>query len=196
MLSQGTDQLTLFSGPDVEHDPGGKSSWRLPADTLGCAEFGGPGNCYRYKLLRRWAAGHLAMFCLMNCSTAAAEVNDPTVAKCCQMARGWGFGGLFIANACAYRATDRMRLLTVEDPVGPRNHAAILEMASESRLIVIAHGRLPGDLQRHADEMCRIIRDAGHGLHVLRLSNDGVPVHPLARGKGHIPVSIQPSPWA
>jgi hypothetical protein len=132
---------------------------------------------------------------MMNCSTGAADINDPTVAKVCQMARGWGFAGALIGNACAYRATNKMRLLDVADPVGPRNHAALLEMAAEAGLIVIAHGRLPGDLQVHANAMCRLLEDAGHRLHVLRLTDDGVPMHPLARGRRHIPVTTKPFPW-
>jgi hypothetical protein len=101
-----------------------------------------------------------------------------------------------IGNACAYRATDRMRLLEVADPVGSRNHQAILEMAAEAGMIIIAHGRLPGALQVHADDMCRLLLEAGHKLHVLRLTDDGVPVHPLARGKAFIPENIQPVAWA
>lgn len=188
-------QLELFAPGAAVHDPGGKSVWRLPPDTQGGAEFGGPGDCYRYKLFRRWAAGPVCLFGMMNCSEARADVNDPTVSKVCQMARGWGFGGTLVANACAYRATDRMRLLEVDDPVGPRNHAAILEMAAEAKLVVIAHGRLPGNLQRHAHEMCELLQDAGYELHVLRLTEDGVPVHPLARGKAHIPITTRPQPW-
>jgi hypothetical protein len=189
------EQLALFAQKPAGHDPGGKTRLRLPAGMLGDAEFGGEGQCYRYKLFRRWAPGPIAMFGMMNCSTAEADVNDPTVAKVCQISRGLGYGGAYIGNACAYRATDRMRLLTVADPVGPRNHAAILEMVSESSLVVIAHGRLPGDLQRHAHAMCELIQGAGHRLHVLRLTPDGTPMHPLARGKAFIPVSTVPSPW-
>jgi LmbE family N-acetylglucosaminyl deacetylase len=74
--------------------------------------------------------------------------------------------------------------------------SAILDMAARSDLIVVAHGRLPGDLQRHASAMCEALRAAGHRLHVLRLTTgDGVPVHPLARGRGHIPENVVPQPW-
>ena len=193
-----SDQLALFeTTPAPGHGPGGKARLRLAMDIAGGAEFGGERDCYRYKLVRRWAAGPMALVAMMNPSVAdARDINDPTVAKCCQMVRGWGYAGLFVANACAYRATDRMRLLAVEDPVGPRNHQAILEMAAESRLIVIAHGRLPGDLQKHANTMCELLLGASHQLHVLRLTPDGVPVHPLARGKSHIPVHTPPTPWA
>jgi hypothetical protein len=99
------------------------------------------------------------------------------------------------AQSAGYRTTDRMRLLDVADPVGPNNAAYILAMARESGIIVIAHGRLPGDLQKHADAMCRLLCGAGHKLHVLRLTDDGVPMHPLARGKRHIPEDVVPQLW-
>lgn len=188
-----SDQLALFAPSKPDHDAGGRTRIRLPADTTGGAEFGGEGRCYRYKLVRRWAAGHMMMVACMNPSTADdTNINDPTVAKCCRYARSWGYAGLFVANACAYRATDRMRLLQVEDPVGPRNHAAILEMAAESSLIVVGHGILPGALQRHAAAMCGLIQGAGHKLHVLRLTKDGTPSHPL-----YLPETEDtlPRPW-
>jgi hypothetical protein len=120
---------------------------------------------------------------------------DKTVSKTARMAKRLGFSGQFIGNVCSYRATDRMRLLEVPDPVGPRNHAAILEMAAESKMIVVAHGRLPGKLQVYADQAVKVLRGAGRALHVLRLTPDGVPVHPLARGKGHIPEDTVPQVW-
>jgi hypothetical protein len=83
-----------------------------------------------------------------------------------------------------------MRLLEVDDPVGPSNHNCIREMAERASMIVIAHGLLPGDLQRHADAMCRLLLVEGHRLHVLRLTKGGVPSHPL-----YIPDNTNPAPW-
>jgi hypothetical protein len=88
MLEADESQPNLFR-TEPTHDAGGKARHRLPADVVGGAEFGGEALCYRYKLVRRWAAGPMATFALMNPSVAdATTVNDPTVAKCCQMARG------------------------------------------------------------------------------------------------------------
>lgn len=179
----------------TDHDPGGKSRIRLKAGVVGEAEFS-PCNRYRYKLKRTWGDGPKMLVSMMNPSIAdASHFDDPTVAKCGRIARRLGMGGLWVGNACAYRATDKRRLLDVEDPVGPRNIPAILEMAEESSLIVVAHGQLPGDLQRHADAMCAALRAAGHKLHILRLSLHGVPMHPLARGAYGIPETIMPVEW-
>lgn len=187
--------MNLFPADPDAHDPGGKTRIRIPADWTVKARFDGPGDCYRYELSHRWSAGPMALWAMMNPSTADFRCLDPTVYKTARMSRLMGFGGQFIANASAYRATDRMRLLDVADPIGPGNHAAILAMAAQADLIVIAHGRLPGGLQPWAGSMCRLLQDAGHRLHVLRLTPDGVPMHPLARGKAHIPESTRPQPW-
>jgi hypothetical protein len=187
--------MTLPLFDDDSHDPGGKVRVRLPKHWRAAAEFGGPKNCYRYKAIYRWADGPIALFGMMNPSVASEECLDMTVAKCGGFAESWGYSGFAVANACAYRSTSPAGLLSVDDPVGPRNHAAILEMAAESTQIVIAHGRLPGQLQPHADAMVRILVRAGYFLHVLRLLDDGVPSHPLARGKGFIPKTTRPTLW-
>lgn len=186
-------QLPLL--PDAEHDPGCRRSISIPTGVLVDAKFGGDRQQYRYKLIQRWSAGPMVLFILMNPSAASTFSSDMTVEKCGRFARRWGFGGQFVANTCAYRATDRMRLLEVEDPVGPRNLEAISEMAEESEWIVVAHGKLPGRLQRHADAIVDLLLRAGRVLSVLRLSSDGVPVHPLARGKAFVPMDCEPMVW-
>jgi hypothetical protein len=187
-------QPSLFTTP--VHDSGCKRPIRLPKETRVYATFGGPNDCYRYKLEHCWRMGDSrALFAMMNPSAADLEFTDATVAKCGRLAKRWGYDGLFAGNACAYRATDRMRLLEVEDPVGPGNHQALREMAESSDLVIVAHGKLPGDLQKYATQMVEVLRATGKPLHILGLSSDGTPIHPLARGKAHVPEDIRPRIW-
>src|SRR4051794_8515323 len=64
------------------HDPGGKIRVKLPAHWTATAEFGGPGDCYRYKAGYRWWEGPLVLFAMTNPSTATHRSLDLTVAKC------------------------------------------------------------------------------------------------------------------
>jgi hypothetical protein len=185
-------QSSLFE--PAAHDPECGVRVRLPASWTVSAEFDGPGDCYRTKLKHTWGPGPTLLWLMMNPSGADTRSLDMTVQKTGRIAQNLGFGSQFIGNACAYRATDRMRLLEVADPVGPTNHAAVLQMAAESAMIVVAHGKLPGQLQCHADRIVALLRSGGHQLHVLGLCGD-VPIHPLARGKRHIPYSVTPTPW-
>lgn len=183
------EQNTMF--PGVQHDAGGKTRIRIPAGWVVDAAFAGENDCYRLALKHIWNPKlPMALICMMNPSMADLNCLDPTVYKTSRIFKRLGFGGQFIANACAYRATDKMRLLTVSDPVGPCNIDAILGMAARSSLVVIAHGRLPRGLQRHADAMCSALRASGHKLHVLALTQDGTPKHPL-----YLRETIIPQPW-
>lgn len=175
---------------EQDHDPGGKVRHALAADVVSVARFS---DCrrYRFSLSRTWDAGlKSALFVMMNPSTADEQVNDPTVAKAMRFARAWGYGRLDVGNVCAYRATDKMALLTLDDPVGADNIPAILGMAQAADVVVIAHGQLPKGLQMHAEAVCAALRSAGIGLHVLRLSKHGVPVHPL-----YLPETLRPIRW-
>lgn len=187
--------IDLHRAVEGAHDPGGKRRIPLPSDWVVDAAFGGEELCFRYSLSHCWGSGPMALWLMMNPSTADYRFLDPTVSKTGRISKRLGFGGQFIGNVAAYRATDKMRLLGVKDPLGPENHAAILDMASKADMIIVAHGKLPGNLQSLATDACDLLRNAGYRLHILRLTLDGVPSHPLARGKGYIPESTIPQLW-
>ena len=121
-MMQQNELFSVLPTPPL-HDVGCKRAIRLPADTTSGAEFS-PCKQYRLKLVQRWSMGPFILWCMMNPSIAgeqlgAQALSDATVAKTGRISRRLGFGGQMIGNACAYRATDRMRLLEVKDPVGP-----------------------------------------------------------------------------
>jgi len=175
------------------HDPGGKVRQRVQDGITSAAVFGGPGDCYRYSLRRSWdmplireggldapAAGAMVNFVMMNPSTADEQVNDPTVKRCQDYARRWGYSGLIVTNTFAYRATDQLRLAEVEDPVGPENDEWILREAKSAALVVMAYGAPKvRKLQRRGYYVANMLRGAGILPHVFRLGADGAPVHPL-----------------
>lgn len=152
---------------------------------------------YRTRLKHVWTPkGDLLMFGMMNPSRASHIVSDATVTLCGKIAAHNGFGGMMIGNACALITSDPRLLLTVDDPVGPDNAVALAGMSEQAAMIVVAHGQLPQGLQRHADNMVNILRKhALAPLHVLALSKDGVPMHPLARGKHRISPQTIPFIW-
>src|SRR4028119_2392792 len=81
-----------------------------------------PTRTYRYALWRTWdAARPPVAFVLLNPSTADARRDDPTIRRCANFARTWGFGGLEVVNLFAFRATHPTDLKCAADPVGPQN---------------------------------------------------------------------------
>lgn len=105
-----------------KNDPGGKVRLALALDIKSSAVFGEPNDCYRYSLVRKWdeSKPHVK-FVMMKPSTADPLLDEPIVAKCGRFARAWGYGGIYLGNTFAYRATVQKRLLEVDDPVGPDN---------------------------------------------------------------------------
>ncbi|GHX72979.1 hypothetical protein VCSRO16_3593 [Vibrio cholerae] len=61
---------------------------------------------YRYALWRTWDSDKpFAMFIGLNPSTADEKNDDPTLRRCINFAKSWGYGGVCMANLFAFRAT-------------------------------------------------------------------------------------------
>lgn len=173
----------------------GGITFNLKDGTTGHALLAGPDLCYRYKLERLWREGEdKVMFVMMNPSTASENVDDRTVAKCCRFARKWGYRGLYVGNTFAYRATDQRRLAEPDDPVGPDNDRHLIDMARLSDCVVFAYGQPKFAavwLRNRGRDVAHLLqREAGIQPYVLRLSNDGIPCHPL-----YLPEDLTPKEW-
>jgi hypothetical protein len=170
------------------HDPGGKVRPAWPADSVVTVVFS---ECqgYRYQLREVWdPAKPLVLWILMNPSVACTDYSDPTLRKTGKFSRAWGYGGQLVGNVHAYRATDKKRLLDVADPVGPENDRHILKMAAKAKTIVLAYGQPPKTLRKRGQEMVALLSHHAD-LCYLRLSQDGMPVHPL-----YLPEDVRPQP--
>lgn len=96
---------------------------------------------YRYALSRTWDFDKPAvMFVMLNPSTANENDNDPTVRRCIEFAKQWGYGTLHITNLFALVATDPKELATNDNPIGENNHSYIKEYGKKSKAVVFAWG--------------------------------------------------------
>lgn len=132
---------------------------------------------YRYVLSRSWAMTLPDVcFIMLNPSTADHAVDDPTIRRCLDFARQWGYGSLQVVNLFALRATDPQALRQVTDPVGPANDQAIVEAARTADRVVVAWG-VHGSWRQRDATVCRLLE--GTPLYHLGLTKDGQPKHPL-----------------
>lgn len=143
---------------------------------------------YRYLLWRSWGApgGRRIGFVMLNPSTATEVQNDPTVERCERRARALGFDGFGVANIFAYRATDPRAMRAQDDPVGPGNDDAILDLALGTGMLVCAWGTHGAHLDRGA-EVEWMLRARGLPLWHLGLTQGGHPRHPLYISYGQAP---------
>lgn len=141
---------------------------------------------YRYALWRHWGGSpHYAMFVGLNPSTADELQDDPTVRRCIGYARDWGYGGMWMTNIFAYRATLPSDMKAFDEPVGPDNDWALKLLARNSGVVVAAWGTHGVHLDR-ANQVRKLLPN----LHYLRLTQDGHPAHPL-----YLPKTLKPLPW-
>ena len=121
----------------------------------------------------------MVMFVGLNPSTADAAKDDPTVRRCAGFARRWGFGGLYLVNLFACRATDPALFASIPDPVGPDNNAVIARTALGADMVVAAWGNLGHASERSHDVLAMLQRR----VYCLDCTARGAPRHPLyARG--------------
>lgn len=175
---------------NVFYDAGGKSRPPWPPDSVVTPTFSPCGH-YRYALSEIWnSGGPLVLWILMNPSVACTDYSDPTLRKTGTFSRSWGYGGQLVGNVHAYRATDKNKLLDVDDPVGPNNDKHILSMAAQAERVVLAFGKPPKKLQARGRQVVELLKNH-QGLSYLRLLKDEeTPEHPL-----YIPGNQKPQPW-
>ena len=139
------------------------------------AEFS-PCRTWRYALWRLWDDRlPKVAFVGLNPSTADETANDPTIRRCIDFAKRWEYGGLYMLNIFAYRATDPRDMKSVVDPDGPGNDLSLRRWCAEATLIVAAWGNHGMHRSR-----CNEILDLGLGrLFSLGETKHGQPKHPL-----------------
>lgn len=141
---------------------------------------------YRYVLWRRWdKAKNYAVFIGLNPSTADEKEDDPTIRRCIRFASDWGFGGLAMINLFGFRATDPADMKSATDPVGPLNDRHINTVIDRAGIVIAAWGT-HGSFRNRGS----IVRSMVAGLHVLKLTKNGYPAHPL-----YLPKTLKPIRW-
>jgi hypothetical protein len=138
---------------------------------------------YRYALTRRWDTDlPMAMFLMLNPSTADAFRLDPTIRRCIGFARAWHAGGLLILNLFGLRSTDPQVLRSAPDPIGPDNDRAIAWWFSADaeplEPVIVAWGAdaVIGD---RAAAVLRLLAARHVRPQCLGTTQEGHPRHPL-----------------
>lgn len=147
-----------------------------------------PCRRWRYDLWRRWAPGPFLMVIGLNPSTADETQDDPTIRRCINYAKAWGFGAYCMTNLFAWRDTDPAKMKAQAEPIGRDNDATIARHAAGAGLILAAWGVHGAHLDRGAAVLELL---AGHRVHCLGTTQDGNPRHPL-----YMPKACRPLPYA
>lgn len=137
---------------------------------------------YRYSLERIWNAdAKLLIFCMLNPSTADAELDDPTIRRCMGFAGREACGGIRVVNLFTLRTSSPADLWKADDRIGgPEAERALVAAADDAARddlpIVCAWGAGSRGKGVFTIEM---MRARGARLVCLGRTKDGSPRHPL-----------------
>lgn len=148
-----------------------------------------PCRKYRYTLWRRWGDDWETNFCMfigLNPSTADEINDDPTVRRCINFSKAWGYSALLMTNIFAYRATDPRDMKAIDEPIGPENDRYLIEHAAKASIVVAAWGNHGAYRDRH-----NLIKAMIPNLHCLKTSKLGMPAHPLYLPKDLNPIQYK-----
>lgn len=141
---------------------------------------------YRYKLSRTWdSTKPTILFIGLNPSIADENVDDPTITRCINFAKDWGYGTLLMANLFAFRSTYPKDIYLIDDPIGKDNDHYLLECVTQSDLIVACWGNNGTYMNRE-----KVITELVPNLYCLQKNKNGTPHHPLRP-----PRNIHPLPF-
>jgi hypothetical protein len=153
-----------------------------------------PDGRFRWVLTRCWdSTRRMLCWIMLNPSTADAEVDDATIRACVQYARAWGYGGIWVVNLYAYRATDPADLVRAGCPAGPCNDDVIAWAVQASGAVMVAWGAVPEAVPR-AIEVFDLLEELGvTDIYCLGTTKAGAPRHPL-RNSAALPMTPY-DPW-
>lgn len=141
---------------------------------------------YRYVLSREWDERKpYVMFIGLNPSTADENADDPTINKCINFAKNWGYGGIYMLNLFAFRTTYPDVLFTAEEPIGNENDQYLEEYAMKVDKIICAWGN-NGDFKNRS----QTVKNSLEKLYYLKMNKTDEPAHPL-----YLAVSSEPMKW-
>jgi len=121
----------------------------------------------------------------LNPSTADEKKDDPTIRRCINYAKSWGYGGLYMLNVFAYRATNPLEMKSQTKPIGYSNAKFLARISARCLITVCAWGN-HGNHLKAGDKAKEIINRP----HYLELNKNGTPKHPL-----YLKGDLKPKEW-
>lgn len=142
---------------------------------------------FRYQLWRIWDDNlPTVAFVGLNPSYADEDINDPTINRCIDFTKRWGYGGFYMINLFAFISTDPNGLSTTSDPIGTKNNENIKEIIGKVDKVICAWGN-NGTLNNRHNEVLQLIPNP----YCLKLNSSGQPAHPLYLKSDLTPIAFR-----
>lgn len=157
----------------------------------------------RFLLERDGGAGPTAAWLMCNPSRASHLIDDPTAGRVVGHSARWGFPRSLVGNVWALRTpypADLWAMLaagTYNAAMRLANLEALAAIGGQAEVHVAAFGAEPGRRHKRAvlEALDAFTLGGRFPLYCIGTTDDGLPLHPLARGKLAIPRDVQLRPW-
>lgn len=135
---------------------------------------------YRYLLHRVWASeGRLALYIMLNPSTADGGQDDPTIRSCVRLAIGLGYGGIEVVNLMAWRAAKPVDIPSKPSlAMGAGNPRAVEAAVRRCATVICAWGAHPYAAPL-APGILDVVKLCQKTPHCFGRTASGAPRHPL-----------------
>jgi hypothetical protein len=133
---------------------------------------------YRYQLSRIWDSDKpLAVFVMLNPSTADDVEDAPTIRRCIRFAHDWGYGGMRVMNLFPLVSPDPKRLLVEKDAsANEYNETVITNYIKDAGIVIAAWGCFK-EARTRSIEILKMLN--GNAIYCLGITKYGFPKHPL-----------------
>jgi len=139
---------------------------------------------YRYSLWRIWdPSKDKILFIALNPSTADENKDDATIRRITDFSDQWGFGGFYVCNLFAFRATKPVDMFQSVSPVSDpmdilANDREMIHTAALCTKIVFCWGN-----EGAADQRCFVVQKMFPEAWCFGTTHSGQPKHPLYLAK-------------
>lgn len=145
---------------------------------------------YRYSLRRRWYGKdemeRIALFVMLNPSTADDEIDDPTIRRCIHFTKKAGCNSLEVVNLYAFKTSSPKELWAKKklhiNIIGSRNNQYIKIASDRAHHVVLAWGANAIE-EKRIDDVIEILGVNQGSWPLLtnlgELTKKGFPRHPL-----------------
>lgn len=115
---------------------------------------------------------------MLNPSTADSNIDDPTIRRCMNFAKNWGYGAIAVYNLYSYRSTDPRQLINAHknniEISDWKNSAYIQQLRDSGKDVVFAWGNFK-PLNKNMYEIIEMFPNA----FCISKTKNGSPAHPL-----------------
>jgi hypothetical protein len=137
-----------------------------------------PCKKYRLQLWRLWDDQlPIIMFLMLNPSSADAHNDDPTIRRCVNFTKNWGYGGFYIGNLYPLISSKPKLLLESLSVSHSENKLNLDEMAEKCDKIICSWGNF--EIVKKLGIPNDFLVDYKNKLYYISKSKNETPKHPL-----------------